>query len=171
MPADVRGRAREGLAQAPHRLQGTMTVGGQDHFYLEGQIAIALPQDDGAMHVVSSTQHPTEVQNIVAHALGVAAHLVVVQCRRMGGAFGGKESQPALIAAAAAILARKTGRPVKLRLDRDADMIITGKRHDFAVDYEAGFDARGRLLGLRVMLAARCGYSADLSAPVSDRAM
>ncbi|HEY8009563.1 MAG TPA: xanthine dehydrogenase molybdopterin binding subunit [Rudaea sp.] len=167
----VRGEARTQLPQAPHRLQGTMEVGGQDHFYLEGQIAIALPQDDGAMHVLSSTQHPTEVQNIVAHALGVAAHAIVVQCRRMGGGFGGKESQPALIAAAAAVLARKTQRPVKLRLDRDADMLITGKRHDFVADYDVGFDADGRIIALALMLASRCGYSADLSGPVNDRAI
>ena len=167
----VRGEARAQLPQAPHRLRGTMQVGGQDHFYLEGQIAFALPQDDGAMHVVSSTQHPSEVQHMVAHALGVAAHAVVVQCRRMGGGFGGKESQPALIAAAAAILARKTGRPVKLRLDRDADMLITGKRHAFIGDYDVGFDETGRITALALMLASNCGYSADLSGPVNDRAI
>ena len=167
----VRGEARAQLPQAPHRLRGTMQVGGQDHFYLEGQIAFALPQDDGAMHVVSSTQHPSEVQRMVAHALGVAAHAVVVQCRRMGGGFGGKESQPALIAAAAAILARKTGRPVQLRLDRDADMLITGKRHAFIGDYDVGFDEKGRITALALMLASNCGYSADLSGPVNDRAI
>ncbi len=167
----VRGRARDELAKAPHRLQGTMTVGGQDHFYLEGHIAIALPQDDGAMHVISSTQHPTEVQNIVAHALALPAHAIVVQCRRMGGGFGGKESQPALIAAAAAVLARKTGRPVKLRLDRDADMLITGKRHAFIGDYDIAFDDTGRITALALMLASNCGYSADLSGPVNDRAI
>jgi xanthine dehydrogenase large subunit len=167
----VRGRAREELATAPHRLQGTMVVGGQDHFYLEGHIAIAWPGEDSTMQVHSSTQHPTEVQNIVAHALAVPAHAVVVQCRRMGGGFGGKESQPALIAAAAAVLARKTGRPIKLRLDRDADMVITGKRHDFLCDYDVGFDATGRITALALMLASRCGYSADLSGPVNDRAI
>ncbi len=167
----VRGEAREQLGRCAHRLQGTMQVGGQDHFYLEGQIAIAWPQDDGAMHVLSSTQHPTEVQNIVAHALAMSAHAVVVQCRRMGGGFGGKESQPALIAAAAAVLARKTGRPVKLRLDRDADMLITGKRHGFIGDYDVGFDDSGRIVALALMLASNCGYSADLSGPVNDRAI
>jgi xanthine dehydrogenase large subunit len=167
----VRGRAREALAQAKHRLQGTMEVGGQDHFYLEGHIAIALPQDDGAMHVISSTQHPSEVQHTIAHTLDVPNHSVVVQCRRMGGGFGGKESQPALIAAAAAILARKTGRPVKLRLDRDADMLITGKRHAFIGDYDVGFDDTGRITALALMLASNCGYSADLSGPVNDRAI
>jgi xanthine dehydrogenase large subunit len=167
----TRGRPHEALAEAPHRMQGTVHIGGQDHFYLEGQISIAVPQEDGAMLVHSSTQHPSEVQQIVAHALGKQANQVTVQCRRMGGGFGGKETQPALIAAAAAVLAQKTGRPVKLRLDRDTDMIMTGKRHDFLADYAVGFDASGRILALTVMLASRCGYSADLSGPVNDRAM
>jgi xanthine dehydrogenase large subunit len=123
------------------------------------------------MLVHSSTQHPSEVQQIVAHALGLASHAVTVQCRRMGGGFGGKETQPALIAAAAAVLAHRCARPVKLRLERAADMRVTGKRHDFLADYTVGFDAEGRILGLTVMLAARCGYSADLSGPVNDRAM
>ncbi len=160
-----RGDPRAHLAEAPRRLTTTVVIGGQDHFYLEGHIAVALPQEDGAMLVHSSTQHPTEVQNIVAHALEEPANRVVVQCRRMGGGFGGKESQAALIAAAAAVLARKSGRPVKLRLDRDADMLMTGKRHDFIADCEVGFDDEGRLLALSVMLASRCGYSADLSGP------
>ena len=167
----TRGRPQEALAEAPHRMQGTVHMGGQDHFYLEGQIAIAVPQEDGAMLVHSSTQHPSEVQQIVAHALGRQANQVTVQCRRMGGGFGGKETQPALIAAAAAVLACKTGRPVKLRLDRDTDMLMTGKRHDFLADYTVGFDETGRILALTVMLASRCGYSADLSGPVNDRAM
>src|SRR5437016_6733544 len=123
------------------------------------------------MLLYSSTQHPTEVQHIVAHALGLRAHSVTVQCRRLGGGFGGKESQASLIAAAAAVLALKTGRPVKLRLDRDIDMIMTGKRHDFLADYDVGFDAQGRILALTIMLASRCGYSADLSGPVNDRAV
>ncbi|QBB70444.1 xanthine dehydrogenase molybdopterin binding subunit [Pseudolysobacter antarcticus] len=167
----LRGNPDEAMKSAPHRLRGTVTMGGQDHFYLEGQIAIAIPHEDGAMLIHCSTQHPTEVQNIVAHALHRPAHAITVLCRRMGGGFGGKESQPALIAAAAAILANKTGRPVKLRLDRDADMLITGKRHDFLADYEVGFDADGRLCALKLMLASRCGYSADLSGPIADRAV
>jgi xanthine dehydrogenase large subunit len=173
MPSQLlaRGRAREELAAAPHRLQGTMTAGGQDHFYLEGQIALAIPGEDGSLHVHSSTQHPTEVQSVIAHALALPAHAVVVQCRRMGGGFGGKESQPALIAAAACVLARKTGRPVKLRLERDADMRITGKRHGFICDYDVGFDASGRIIAFAAMLASNCGYSADLSGPVNDRAI
>jgi xanthine dehydrogenase large subunit len=167
----VRGTPATVLASSALRLQGTVLMGGQDHFYLEGQIAVALPQEDATMLVHSSTQHPTEVQHIVAHALGIRVHSVTVQCRRMGGGFGGKESQPALLAAAAAILAAKTHRPVKLRLDRDADMIMTGKRHDFLADYDVGFDAHGRIQALTIMLASRCGYSADLSGPVNDRAV
>jgi len=166
-----RGMPDEAIAAAPFRLKGSVRIGGQDHFYLEGQIAVAIPQDDGSMLVHSSTQHPTEVQSIVSHVMALPANQVVVTCRRMGGGFGGKESQPALLAAAAAVLARRTRQPVKLRLDRDADMVITGKRHDFVADYEVGFDAEGRILGLSVMLASRCGYSADLSGPVNDRAM
>ena len=167
----VCGEPAEALATSPLRLKGSVTIGGQDHFYLEGQIAIALPQEDGAMLIHCSTQHPTEIQHLVALALGRHSYDVTVQCRRMGGGFGGKESQPALLAAAAAILATKTGRPVKLRLDRDADMIITGKRHDFVADYDVGYDSSGRILALSVMLASRCGYSADLSGPVNDRAI
>src|SRR3984885_15192964 len=167
----VRGTPDEILGRAPRRLRGSVTIGGQDHFYLEGQIAIAVPQEDGAMLIHSSTQHPSEVQQLVAHALARPVHGITVQCRRMGGGFGGKETQPALIAAAAAVLAHKTGRAVKLRLDRDVDMLMTGKRHDFVADYDVGFDASGRLLALRIMLASRCGYSADLSGPVNDRAL
>ena len=166
-----RGDAHGGLARAPHRWAGSIEIGGQDHFYLEGQIAIALPQEDGAVLIHCSTQHPTEVQHKVAEALGLHAHDVVVQCRRMGGGFGGKESQPAQFACVAALLAARTGHPVKLRVDRDADMIMTGKRHDFVADYEVGFDASGRILALVAMLASRCGHSADLSGPVNDRAM
>jgi xanthine dehydrogenase large subunit len=167
----VRGQPDQVLAGATRRLSGTVVIGGQDHFYLEGQIAIALPQEDGAMLIHSSTQHPSEVQQLVAHALARRAHDITVQCRRMGGGFGGKETQPALMATAAAVLAQKTGRPVKLRVDRDTDMLMTGKRHDFLADYEVGFDDSGRVLALRVMLASRCGYSADLSGPVNDRAI
>src|SRR6202035_2261479 len=161
----------EMLPQAAHRLRGSLCIGGQDHFYLEGQIVIALPQEDGTILVHSSTQHPTEVQQIVAHALGKRSNDVTVQCRRMGGGFGGKETQPALIAAAAAVLGHNTGRPVKLRVDRDDDMLMTGKRHDFLADYEVGFDTAGRISALTLMLASRCGYSADLSGPVNDRAL
>jgi xanthine dehydrogenase large subunit len=146
-------------------------LGGQDQFYLEGQIAMAIPQEDGGLLVYSSTQHPDEVQSMAAHATRRAAKDVVVICRRMGGAFGGKESQAALIAIIACIAADKTGRPCKLRLDRDDDMIMTGKRHDFVIDYDVGFDDTGRILGIQFEFASRCGMSADLSGPVNDRAM
>jgi xanthine dehydrogenase large subunit len=167
----VRGDAPGALARAPHRLQGKLAIGGQDHFYLEGQVCAVVPLEDGTLRVHSSTQHPTEVQHLVAHALNLGSKDVAVECRRMGGGFGGKESQPALFACAAAILAARTGRTVKLRADRDADMTMTGKRHDFHVEWDVGFEADGRIGALRVTLASRCGYSADLSGPVNDRAM
>jgi xanthine dehydrogenase large subunit len=167
----VRGNPRAAIATAPHRLAGKIRIGGQDQFYLEGMIAYAVPKEDGTMLVYSSTQHPGEVQHQVAHALNVPANDVVVECRRMGGGFGGKESQPGLYACVAALLARKTGRPVKLRADRDDDMMMTGKRHDFVTEYEVGFDDDGRILGVDFVLAGRCGYSADLSGSINDRAM
>ncbi|MBL8385312.1 MAG: xanthine dehydrogenase molybdopterin binding subunit [Burkholderiales bacterium] len=167
----VRGDPDAAIRAAPHRLSGRTRCGGQDHFYLEGQVALAYPDEDGQVRIVSSTQHPTEVQHLVAHALDLPAHAVRVECRRMGGGFGGKESQPALLACMAAIAARRTGRPVKLRLDRDDDMVITGKRHPFLIEYEVGHDARGRILGARFLLASNCGYSTDLSGPVNDRAI
>lgn len=166
-----RGEPEAVISGAPQRLSGAISIGGQDHFYLEGQIAFALPQENGGVLVHSSTQHPSEVQHLVAHALGKHAHDVVVQCRRMGGGFGGKESQPALFACVAALVATATGRPAKVRLDRDEDMVMTGKRHDFIAEYDVGFDDKGHILGLSLMLASRCGYSADLSGPVNDRAM
>ena len=167
----ARGEPERVLNESPMRLKGRLAIGGQDHFYLEGQIAAALPQDDGGMLVLSSTQHPSEVQHLVAHALAKSAHEVTVQCRRMGGGFGGKESQPALFACVAAVFAARTGRAVKLRLDRDDDMLITGKRHDFISRWEVGFDGTGKILAFDVMLASRCGHSADLSGPVNDRAV
>jgi xanthine dehydrogenase large subunit len=167
----TRGNAATAIAAAPHRLAGRFRCGGQDHFYLEGQISLAVPQEKGGMHVYCSTQHPGEVQLQVAHALDVAAHAVSVECRRMGGAFGGKESQASLFACVAALLARQTGRAVKMRVDRDTDMITTGKRHAFRYDYEVGFDDAGRIRGLDLVLASRCGFSADLSGPVNDRAL
>ena len=165
------GDADAALAAAGHRLAGRIAVGGQDHFYLEGQVAYAVPGEDRDMIVHSSTQHPSEVQHVVAKVLGLADNAVTVEVRRMGGAFGGKESQPALIAAIAALAAAKTGRPAKLRLDRDGDMILTGKRHDVRIDYDVGFDDIGRIAGVRFDQAVRCGYSADLSAAIADRAM
>ncbi len=166
-----RGDAAAALAAAPNRLQGRADLGGQEHFYLESQVSLAVPREDRSLHVHCSTQHPTEMQHAVAHTLGWAAHQVSVECRRMGGGFGGKESQSAQVACAAALGAWKTGRAVKMRLDRDDDMMITGKRHDFAFEWDAGFDDEGRLCGLAISMAARCGFSADLSGPVNDRAI
>ncbi|MDX1499532.1 MAG: xanthine dehydrogenase molybdopterin binding subunit [Woeseiaceae bacterium] len=167
----TRGDAAAAIEKAPHRVSRRLTLGGQDQFYLEGHIAMAIPQEDGGLLVYSSTQHPDEVQHLVAHAIGRSAKDVVCICRRMGGAFGGKESQAATIACIAAIMAVKTGRSCKLRLDRDDDMVMTGKRHDFVIEYEAGFDDHGRILGVDFMFASRCGISADLSGPVNDRTM
>jgi xanthine dehydrogenase large subunit len=167
----ARGDAAAALRAASHRLAGRFRCGGQDHFYLEGQISLAVPEEDGAIRVHCSTQHPGEIQLEVAHALGVSAHKVTVECRRMGGGFGGKETQAGLYACVAAILAQHTGRAVKMRVDRDDDMIQTGKRHAFRYDYDVGFDHDGRILGLELVLASRCGFSADLSGPVNDRAM
>ena len=167
----LRGDPDNAIAGAAHRLKGRTGVGGQDQFYLEGHVSMALPQEDGGMLVYSSTQHPDEVQTLVASATQRSAKDDVVICRRMGGAFGGKESQAALIALIAVLMSDKTGQPCKLRLDRDDDMLMTGKRHDFVIDYEVGFDDDGRIEGIEFMLASRCGMSADLSGPVNDRAM
>jgi xanthine dehydrogenase large subunit len=166
-----RGDAALALARAPHTLSGTLEVGGQEHFYLEGQIAYVLPQEQNQWVVHSSTQHPGEVQHWVAHALGLDNHAVRVECRRMGGGFGGKETQAGHLAVWAAVAAHKFKCPIKLRLDRDDDFMITGKRHPFAYEYTAGFDDTGRLCGLQLMMAANCGFSADLSGPVADRAI
>jgi xanthine dehydrogenase large subunit len=173
LPTQVmqRGDADAALAASPLRLSGRIDVGGQEHFYLEGQVALAIPGEDGDILVHSSTQHPTEVQHLVARALKLSDHSVVCETRRMGGAFGGKESQASLIAVAAALLAQKTGRPVKLRLDRDDDMILTGKRHHARIDYDVGFDKDGRIRGIKFMQAIGCGYSPDLSGAIADRAM
>jgi xanthine dehydrogenase large subunit len=165
------GDAAAAIAAAPHRLAGTFRVGGQEHFYLEGQVALAVPGEDGGMHVYSSTQHPTEVQHVVARVLAVPDAYVTCEVRRMGGAFGGKESQATQWAAIAALGARATGRPCKIRLDRDDDFILTGKRHDFRSDWRVGFDEEGRMHGYAVEHLARCGCSADLSQGVVDRAM
>lgn len=166
-----RGDPERAIATAPHRLRRRLKLGGQDQFYLEGHIAMVVPQEDDGLLVYSSTQHPDEVQHLVARATGRPAKNVVCICRRMGGAFGGKESQAATIACIAAIMASKTGRACKLRLDRDVDMIMTGKRHDFVIEYEVGFGDDGRIHGVNFMFASRCGISADLSGPVNDRTM
>jgi xanthine dehydrogenase large subunit len=166
-----RGEPELGIARAPHKLSGALDVGGQEHFYLEGQVGYALPLEQDNWWIYSSTQHPGEVQHWVAHALGLDSSAVKVECRRMGGGFGGKETQAGHIAVWAALAARKFRKPVKLRLDRDDDFMVTGKRHPFAYDYEVGFDDAGRILGLKLMLAANCGWTADLSGPVADRAV
>ncbi len=166
-----RGDAETALAASPHRLEGRLAIGGQEHFYLEGQVALAIPGEDGAMTVISSTQDPAEVQHVVARVLGVPDAMVTVETRRLGGAFGGKESQACVWAAIAALAARVTGRPCKLRLDRDDDFAATGKRHDFRADWRVGFDDHGRLVAYDVLLNARCGCSVDLSPGVVDRAM
>ncbi len=166
-----RGDAAVALSVAEHTLHGKLEVGGQEHFYLEGQVAYALPQEQRQWLIYASTQHPGEVQHWVAHALGLDNHAVRVECRRMGGGFGGKETQAGHMAVWAAVAAHKLKRPVKLRLDRDEDFMITGKRHPFAYDYCVGFDSTGRMTGLRMMMAANCGFSADLSGPVADRAV
>ncbi len=166
-----RGDPAAEIERAPHRLGGTFRIGGQEHFYLEGQVALAIPGEDGSVHVQSSTQHPTEVQHVVARVLGLPDAFVTCEVRRMGGAFGGKESQATQWAAIAALAARATGRPCKLRLDRDDDMAMTGKRHDFRVDWQVGFDDEGRIAALDSLFLARCGYSADLSQGVVDRTM
>ncbi len=166
-----RGDSASALAQAGRRLQGRVRLGGQEHFYLEGQVAMAVPGEDGDLLVHSSTQHPTEVQHLVARSLGIADHAVACETRRMGGGFGGKESQASLIAVVAALLAHRTGRPVKLCLDRETDMVLTGKRHDFRIDYDVGFDDRGLITALDVELCGNCGMSPDLSGAVNDRAM
>jgi xanthine dehydrogenase large subunit len=167
--AMTRGAVDDAFATAPHTLSGTAAVGGQEHFYLEGQISYAQPKEDHSLHLICSTQHPTEMQQLVSHALGWRSHQISVEIRRMGGGFGGKESQSAQWACLASLLAVHTGRPVKLRLDRDDDMIATGKRHGFQYQWESAFDDNGRLLGLKLQMASNCGYSADLSGPVNDR--
>jgi xanthine dehydrogenase large subunit len=167
----ARGEVEGALASAPSRLAGELKCGGQDHFYLEGQIALATPGDAGDMHVLSSTQHPTEVQHGVAHLLGLPFNAVTAEVRRMGGAFGGKESQATIIAGIAAVLAWKTRRPVKLRLPRDDDMRATGKRHPFLIRYEVGFDGEGHILALDLTLAADGGSVADHTPAVLTRAL
>ncbi len=166
-----RGDAKKEITRAPHRLRGEVRCGAQEHFYLEGQAAAALPQEGGDMLIYSSTQHPAEIQKLAADVLGIAMHNVVVQTRRIGGGFGGKETQAALAACAAAVLAQKTGRAVKLRLPRAEDFAVTGKRHPFLGKYLAGFDKNGKILGAQITLAADCGMSADLSHAIIRRAV
>ncbi len=159
------------IAVAPHFLSGRVETGGQEHFYLEGQAAMAVPREDGGMKVYSSSQHPSEIQQKVAEVLGVDLGRVRVEVRRMGGGFGGKESQCNAPAMACAVVASTTGRPCRMRYDRDDDMLITGKRHEFRIDYEVGFDDDGRIQGIIFDHYVRCGWSQDLSLAVADRAM
>ncbi|TSD61396.1 xanthine dehydrogenase molybdopterin binding subunit [Variovorax sp. KBS0712] len=162
---------RAAIAKAPHRHTATLDVGGQEQFYLEGQISYAIPKEGGTLHIHCSTQHPSEMQHLVAHALHLSSNEVHVECRRMGGGFGGKESQSALFACVAAIAARQLQRPVKLRLDRDDDFMVTGRRHCFWYEYEVGYDDEGRILGAEITMVSRAGHSADLSGPVMTRAL
>ncbi len=166
-----KGDARSAIASAEHVAEGMLNLGGQEHFYLEGQAALALPQENGGVVVHCSSQHPTEIQHKVADVLGVPMHSVRVEVRRMGGGFGGKESQGNAVACACAIAARLTGRPCKMRYDRDDDIMITGKRHDFRIVYRAGYGGDGRIRGVEFIHYSRCGWSQDLSLPVADRAM
>ena len=167
----TKGDVDAAIAAAPRRLTGRIEMGGQEHFYLEGQAALALPQEGGDMIVNASTQHPTEIQHKVAEALGIPMHAVRVEIRRMGGGFGGKESQGNALAVACAVAARATGKPCKMRYDRDDDMVITGKRHDFRIDYTVGFDDAGHVLGVDFTQMTRGGWALDLTIPVADRAM
>jgi xanthine dehydrogenase large subunit len=166
-----RGQPAQAIAGAPHRTRGEFYAGGQEQFYLEGQISYAVPKEDDGILLYCSTQHPTEMQRMVCHALNLRSHQVICEMRRMGGGFGGKESQSAQFACVASLAAKKLDRPVKCRLDRDDDMMITGKRHCFHYEYEAGYDGEGRILGARVEMVSRAGYSADLSGPVATRAL
>ena len=165
------GNSSAELAAAPRRLQGSLHIGGQEHFYLETQISSVMPTEDGGMIIYTSTQNATEVQKLVAEVLGVPMHKIVIDMRRMGGGFGGKETQAAGPACLCAVIAHLTGRPTKMRLPRVEDMQITGKRHPFYVEYDVGFDDNGLLHGIEIELAGNCGYSPDLSGSIVDRAM
>ncbi len=167
----TRGAPDAAIAAAPHRVKGRTECGQQEQFYLEGQIAYAVPREDGQLTLYVSTQHPDGNQREAAAALNLSVNDVEVICRRMGGAFGGKEGNSSIFSQSAALAAFKLQRPVKLRVNRDDDMMITGKRHDFRIDYDCGFDDAGRILGIDVVLASRCGYSTDYSGPVNDRAL
>jgi xanthine dehydrogenase large subunit len=166
-----RGDSAGALTTAPRRLQGSLHIGGQEHFYLETQVSSVMPTEDGGMIVYTSTQNPTEVQKLVAEVLGVSMNKIVIDMRRMGGGFGGKETQAAGPACMCAVIAHLTGRPTKMRLPRMEDMTMTGKRHPFYVEYDVGFDDDGLLHGIEIDLAGNCGYSPDLSGSIVDRAM
>jgi xanthine dehydrogenase large subunit len=166
-----RGNSAQAMASADHRMSGEFSVGGQEQFYLEGQISYAAPTEDGCIRLWCSTQHPTEMQHVVAHTLGINFNQVVVEMRRMGGGFGGKESQSAIFACIASVAAKKLNCAVKLRLDRDDDMIITGKRHGFNFDYDVGYSDEGLIQAVDIEMIAQAGFSADLTGPVVTRAV
>lgn len=166
-----RGDSSNAIANAAHRLKGSLSIGGQEHFYLEGQVSTAEPTEDGGMIIYSSSQHPTEVQKLVAEVLSIPFNLVTVDIRRMGGGFGGKETQAAPWACVAALLAHHTQKPVKLRLGRADDMLLTGKRHPFETNYDVGFDQEGLINGIEIEVSGTCGISPDLSDAIVDRAM
>jgi xanthine dehydrogenase large subunit len=172
MPAKgiTRGNASEAIAKAPRKAKGSTETGQQEQFYMEGQITYAVPREDGQLTLYSSTQHPDGNQREAAAALNLSTNDVEVICRRMGGGFGGKEGNASIFSQSAALAAFKLQKPVKLRVNRDDDMMITGKRHDFRIDYEVGYDDEGRILGADITLLSRCGYSTDYSGPVNDRA-
>jgi len=167
----LKGEPHKEIRLTECRLSGEIEIGGQDHFYLESNAALSIPGEDRDIEVFSSTQHPTEVQHCCAKVLGVPDHAITVQIRRMGGGFGGKESQPALFASIAALGTYHTKRACKVRLDRDDDMIMTGKRHDYVISYDVGFDAEGRIKAIQFESASRCGMSSDLSGSINDRTM
>ena len=167
----TRGNIKDGFKKSDNILKGKLYSGGQDHFYLEGQIAMTIPQEDNNLLVYSSTQHPSETQQIIGKVLKQNYNSIHVIVRRIGGGFGGKETQSFLFAAITSIAAKKLSKPVKLRVDRDDDMIMTGKRHDFLFDYEVGFNNSGEILALKIMMASRCGISPDLSGAINDRAI
>jgi xanthine dehydrogenase large subunit len=173
MPAKgiTRGKPAEAIANAPRKITGSTYCGQQEQFYLEGQITYAVPREDDQLTLYVSTQHPDGNQREAAAALNLTTKDVEVICRRMGGAFGGKEGNASIFSQSAALAAFKLKKPVKLRINRDDDMMVTGKRHDFRIDYTVGFDDNGRILGADFMLASRCGYSTDFSGPVNDRAV
>ncbi|PSW18314.1 xanthine dehydrogenase molybdopterin binding subunit [Photobacterium sanctipauli] len=166
-----RGNSADALAKAKHVLEGDIEIGGQEHFYLETQTSSVVPTEDGGMIVYTSTQNPTEVQKLVAEVLGVPMHKVMIDMRRMGGGFGGKETQAASPACLSAVIAHLTGRPAKMRLLRNEDMTSTGKRHPFYNQYKVGFDDTGRIQGIDITVTGNCGYSPDLSSSIVDRAM
>ncbi|KGJ97993.1 xanthine dehydrogenase molybdopterin binding subunit [Thalassotalea sp. ND16A] len=166
-----RGDSESAIAGAEHQLSGEIVVGGQEHMYLEGQVSTAVPTEDGGMEIFTSSQHPSEVQKLVAEVLDIPLNKVLVDMRRMGGGFGGKETQAAPWACLAALLANETNRPVKFKLGRMDDMIMTGKRHPFENNYTVGFDKDGQIKGINIEVNGNCGYSPDLSDAIVDRAM